>query len=70
MKNDVRINWILESALQIARLKAHGATLESDGLLLRHSGYEVQDQIKYYQTKLESDALSLLLVQNIKYEGD
>jgi len=65
MDNEIRKRWIVESALQIARLQANGCTLEKEGELLLHCKSEVDHLIEFYRRKLEDDTMCLLMVQNI-----
>ena len=66
MNNKYRMEKIIECALQIARLKAHGGIKEDDHLVL-YCKSDIESQLRYYREKLEDDAMGLLINQDIKY---
>jgi len=59
--NDQKMQWILHDVFQIARLKAHGCTLNTDGTLMLHSKSDIEVQIKYFQDRIEDEAMGILL---------
>lgn len=69
MNNKYRMEKIIESALQIARLNAHGCIKETDQLLLLCKS-DIGSHLSFYREKLETDAMGLLMNQDIKYEGE
>jgi len=51
---------IVETALQIARLKANGCLLQN-GSIVQYCKSDVDTLLKYYRDTLEADAMKLLM---------